>query len=147
MIYPRYNSNIYAQIINNMNKAIKIAKQINKVANVDVFENTRRREVVEARSLLSFILYKYEKMTLQQIGNLFKDKGRSGNHTTVLHAIKSFETHKKYNSKIQEWLLDITIKLKNNDAKKEFIKHKVNFLDNKDVDKIAKQVDKMTQNK
>ena len=147
MIYPRYNSNIYAQIINNMNKAIKIAKQINKVANVDVFENTRRREVVEARSLLSFILYKYEKMTLQQIGNLFKDKGRSGNHTTVLHAIKSFETHKKYNSKIQEWLLDITIKLKNNDAKKEFIKHKVNFLDNKDVDKIAKQVDKMTQDK
>lgn len=145
MIYPRYNSNIYAQIINNMNKAIKIAKQINKVANVDVFENTRRREVVEARSLLSFILYKYEKMTLQQIGNLFKDKGRSGNHTTVLHAIKSFETHKKYNSKIQEWLLDITIKLKNNDAKKEFIKHKVNFLDTEDVDKIAKQVDTMTK--
>ena len=128
-----------------MNKAIKIAKQINKVANVDVFENTRRREVVEARSLLSFILYKYEKMTLQQIGNLFKDKGRSGNHTTVLHAIKSFETHKKYNSKIQEWLLDITIKLKNNDAKKEFIKHKVNFLDTEDVDKLAKQVDNMTQ--
>ena len=147
MIYPRYNSNIYAQIINNMSKADKIAKEINKIAKVDVFENTRRREVVEARSLLSFILYKYEKMTLQQIGNLFKDKGRSGNHTTVLHAIKSFETHKKYNSKIQEWLLDITIKLKNNDAKKEFIKHKVNFLDNKDVDKIAKQVDKMTQNK
>ena len=145
MIYPRYNSNIYAQIINNMNKAIKIAKQINKVANVDVFENTRRREVVEARSLLSFILYKYEKMTLQQIGNLFKDKGRSGNHTSVLHAIKSFETHKKYNSKIQEWLLDITIKLKNNDAKKEFIKHKVNFLDTEDVDKIAKQVDTMTK--
>ena len=147
MIYPRYNSNIYAQIINNMSKADKIAKEINKIAKVDVFQNTRKREVVEARSLLSFILYKYEKMTLQQIGNLFKDKGRSGNHTTVLHAIKSFETHKKYNSKIQEWLLDITIKLKNNDAKKEFIKHKVNFLDNKDVDKIAKQVDKMTQNK
>jgi chromosomal replication initiation ATPase DnaA len=130
-----------------MNKAINIAKQINKVANVDVFENTRKREVVEARSLLSFILYKYEKMTLQQIGNLFKDKGRAGNHTTVLHAIKSFETHKKYNSKIQEWLLDITIKLKNSDAKKEFIKHKVNFLDTEDVEKIAKQVDKMTQNK
>ena len=95
-----------------MNKAIKIAKQINKVANVDVFENTRRREVVEARSLLSFILYKYEKMTLQQIGNLFKDKGRSGNHTTVLHAIKSFETHKKYNSKIQECYLTLQSNLK-----------------------------------
>ena len=130
-----------------MSKADKIAKEINKIAKVDVFQNTRKREVVEARSLLSFILYKYEKMTLQEIGNLFKEKGRSGNHTTVLHSIKSFETHKKYNSRIQDWLLDITLKLKdlNNDAKREFIKHKVNFLKNKDVDKIAKQVDKMTQ--
>jgi len=119
-----------------MSKADKIAKEINKIAKVDVFQNTRKR-------------YKYEKMTLQEIGNLFKQKGRSGNHTTVLHSIKSFETHKKYNTRIQDWLLDITLKLKdlNNDAKREFIKHKVNFLKNKDVDKIAKQVDKMTQNK
>jgi hypothetical protein len=130
-----------------MNKADKIAKEINKIANVDVFQNTRKKEVVEARSLLSFILYKYEKMTLQEIGNLFKEKGRSGNHTTVLHSIKSFETHKKYNNKIQRWLLKITRQLRDIDAKREFIKHKVNFLKNKDVDKIAKQVDKMTQNK
>jgi len=130
-----------------MSKADKIAKEINKIAKVDVFQNTRKREVVEARSLLSFILYKYEKMTLQEIGNLFKQKGRSGNHTTVLHSIKSFETHKKYNNRIQRWLLKITRQLRDIDAKREFIKHKVNFLKNKDVDKIAKQVDKMTQNK
>ncbi len=130
-----------------MSKADKIAKEINKIANVDVFQNTRKREVVEARSLLSFILYKYEKMTLQEIGNLFKQKGRSGNHTTVLHSIKSFEKNNKYNNRIQGWLLKITRQLRDIDAKREFIKHKVNFLKNKDVDKIAKQVDKMTQNK
>jgi hypothetical protein len=130
-----------------MNKADKIAKEINKIAKVDVFQNTRKREVVEARSLLSFILYKYEKMTLQEIGNLFKQKGRSGNHTTVLHSIKSFEKNNKYNNRIQRWLLKITRQLRDIDAKREFIKHKVNFLKNKDVDKIAKQVDKMTQNK
>jgi hypothetical protein len=130
-----------------MNKADKIAKEINKIAKVDVFQNTRKREVVEARSLLSFILYKYEKMTLQEIGNLFKQKGRSGNHTTVLHSIKSFEKNNKYNNRIQRWLLKITRQLRDIGAKREFIKHKVNFLKNKDVDKIAKQVDKMTQNK
>ncbi len=130
-----------------MSKADKIAKEINKIAKVDVFQNTRKREVVEARSLLSFILYKYEKMTLQEIGNLFKEKGRSGNHTTVLHSIKSFEKNNKYNNRIQRWLLKITRQLRDIDAKREFIKHKVNFLKNKDVDKIAKQVDKMTQNK
>ncbi len=130
-----------------MSKADKIAKEINKIAKVDVFQNTRKREVVEARSLLSFILYKYEKMTLQEIGNLFKQKGRSGNHTTVLHSIKSFEKNNKYNNRIQRWLLKITRQLRDIDAKREFIKHKVNFLKNKDVDKIAKQVDKMTQNK
>ena len=53
----------------------------------------------------------------------------------------------KYNNRIQRWLLKITRQLRDIDAKKEFIKHKVNFLTNKDVDKIAKQVDKMTQNK
>ena len=130
-----------------MSKADKIAKEINKIAKVDVFQNTRKKEVVEARSLLSFILYKYEKMTLQEIGNLFKEKGRSGNHTTVLHSIKSFEKNNKYNNRIQRWLLKITRQLRDIDAKREFIKHKVNFLKNKDVDKIAKQVDKMTQNK
>ena len=130
-----------------MSKADKIAKEINKIAKVDVFQNTRKREVVEARSLLSFILYKYEKMTLQEIGNLFKQKGRSGNHTTVLHSIKSFEKNNKYNNRIQRWLLKITRQLRDIDAKREFIKHKVNFLKNKDVDKIAKQVDKLTQNK
>ena len=130
-----------------MSKADKIAKEINKIAKVDVFQNTRKREVVEARSLLSFILYKYEKMTLQELGNLFKEKGRSGNHTTVLHSIKSFEKNNKYNNRIQRWLLKITRQLRDIDAKREFIKHKVNFLKNKDVDKIAKQVDKMTQNK
>ena len=130
-----------------MSKADKIAKEINKIAKVDVFQNTRKKEVVEARSLLSFILYKYEKMTLQEIGNLFKQKGRSGNHTTVLHSIKSFEKNNKYNNRIQRWLLKITRQLRDIDAKREFIKHKVNFLKNKDVDKIAKQVDKMTQNK
>ena len=128
-----------------MSKADKIAKEINKIAKVDVFQNTRKREVVEARSLLSFILYKYEKMTLQEIGNLFKQKGRSGNHTTVLHSIKSFEKNNKYNNKIQRWLLKITRQLRDIDAKREFIKHKVNFLKNKDVHTIAKQVDKMTQ--
>ena len=129
-----------------MNKVDKIVEQINKIANVDVFENTRKKEVVEARSLLSFILYKYQKMTLQEIGNLYKEKGRSGNHTTVLHSINSFEKNNKYNNRIQDWLLLITRRLKTIDAKREFIKHKVNFLKNKDVHTIAKQVDKMTQN-
>tara|TARA_R100001129_G_scaffold20995_2_gene13392 strand:- start:1586 stop:1987 length:402 start_codon:yes stop_codon:yes gene_type:complete len=129
-----------------MNKADKIAKEINEIAKVDVFENTRKKEVVEARSLLSFILYKYQKMTLQEIGNLYKEKGRSGNHTTVLHSINSFEKNNKYNNKIQRWLLKITRQLRDIDAKKEFIKHKVNFLKNKDVHIIAKQVDKMTKN-
>jgi hypothetical protein len=64
-----------------------------------------------------------------------------------LHSINSFEKNNKYNNRIQDWLLLITRRLKTIDAKREFIKHKVNFLQNKDVHTIAKQVDKMTQNK
>ena len=50
-----------------MNKQLRIANKINKIAKVDVFENSRKSDVVEARSLLVFILYKYEKMKLQQM--------------------------------------------------------------------------------
>ena len=54
-----------------MNRVNKIAKRINKLANLNVFENTRKTEYVEARSLLGFILKKYEGMTLHEIRDFY----------------------------------------------------------------------------
>ena len=127
-----------------MKKAITIAKRINKITNTNVFENTRKRKVVDARSLLTFILYNYHNMTLQSIADFLESNGKSSDHSTVLYSINSFQTNKRYNIKLEEWLKLLTTKKENkNKAKREYIKHKANILNDRDVDKVAELVDRI----
>jgi len=130
-----------------MNKAKKIARQVNKLAKLDVFKNTRKREHIEARSLLSMVLYKYEKMNLHEIKNFYISNGKSSDHTTVLHSIKNWDMYTHYNSTLMEWLTGITTDLDkaNNEATRELIKLKVNYISNEDVDEIATIIDLMAK--
>ncbi len=82
-----------------MNKAITIANRVNKITKENVFDNSRRLNVVEARSLLVFILYKYEKMKLQNIASFLEENGKSSDHTSVLHALRMFDTYLIKNKK------------------------------------------------
>jgi hypothetical protein len=132
-----------------MNKAKKIARQVNKLANLDVFKNTRKKEFVEARSLLSTILYKYEKMNWHEIKNFYIENGKSSDHTTVLHSVKNWEIYSQDKSCVylNDWLECITENLgkANNQAKRESIKLKINFLSNKDVDVLNLLVNEMAK--
>jgi hypothetical protein len=130
-----------------MNKAIKIAKQINEIASVNVFANTRKKEVVEARSLLGFILKNYEKMTLYQIRDFYIKNGKKMNHATIIHSIKNFEVFKNYEPQLIDWLNIIsknTISF-NYERKKELIKLKLNYISNKNINKLLLIIDKMVK--
>ena len=128
-----------------MTKAIKIANRIKKITKLDVFENTRKIEIVEVRSLLAFILYKYEKMKLQQIAEFFQSQGKTSSHSSVLHAVNTFETNVQYNRKIGEWhtYLTKTSKDLNYDSKREFVKFKANHLNNENINKIVNIIDEL----
>tara|TARA_R100001163_G_scaffold8902_2_gene8651 strand:+ start:6184 stop:6597 length:414 start_codon:yes stop_codon:yes gene_type:complete len=130
-----------------MNKPILIAKRINKMTKVDVFDNTRKSKVVEARSLLVFILYKYEKMKLQNIASFLEENGKSSDHSSVLHALRMFEIYLKGNKRLGQRLTMLTKNIRDVDniAKKEFIKLKVNYLSDKSIDKMVALVDTMEQ--
>tara|TARA_S200002703_G_scaffold41896_1_gene36314 strand:- start:748 stop:1158 length:411 start_codon:yes stop_codon:yes gene_type:complete len=130
-----------------MNKAKKIARQVNKLAKLDVFKNTRKREYIEARSLLSMVLYKYEKMNLHEIKNFYIANGKSSDHTTVLHSIKNWDMYRHYNNTLIDWLTCITTDMgkANNEAKRELIKLKVNYISNEDVDELAIMIDVMAK--
>ena len=93
------------------------------------------------------ILYKYEKFNLHEIKNFLIDNGKSSDHTTVLHSINNYEIYSHYNKNLIDWLTCITTKtkLENNEAKRELIKLKVNYISNKDVDKVATLIDKMAK--
>lgn len=130
-----------------MNRAKKIANKINKLAKLDVFKNTRKREYIEARSLLSMVLYKYEKMNLHEIKNFYIANGKSSDHTTVLHSIKNWDMYRHYNNTLIDWLTCITTDMgkANNEAKRELIKLKVNYISNKDVDELSLTIDAMAK--
>ena len=68
-----------------------IILKINALANLDVLENTRKREYIEARALFCVVAYKYAGLNLTQTANYLKKRGKSSDHATVLHAIKNYE--------------------------------------------------------
>lgn len=130
-----------------MNRAKKIAKKINKLSGINVFKNTRKANYVEARSLLGFILKNYEKMTLYQIRDFYIENGKNMNHATVIHSIKNFQVFKNYEPQLIDWLNIISEDLDafNNEAKRELIKLKVNYISNKDVDELSLTIDAMAK--
>jgi hypothetical protein len=130
-----------------MNRAKKIANKINKLSGINVFKNTRKANYVEARSLLGFILKNYEKMTLYQIRDFYIENGKSMNHATVIHSIKNFQVFKNYEPELIDWLNIISEDLDafNNEAKRELIKLKVNYISNKDVDELSLTIDAMAK--
>ena len=82
----------------------EIAEELNLIAKLDVFRITRRREYVEARSLLNYILYNYKRMTLSKITEFYNNNGWNINHATIIHSMRSFDLHKKCNPVLVIWL-------------------------------------------
>jgi hypothetical protein len=83
--------------------AQQAARMIKLITGIDVFENSRRREVVETRALLVYILREVENMSLFGIRDFFRANGKEYDHSTVLHAQKSYPMYSKYNRKLQQY--------------------------------------------
>ena len=123
----------------------EIADELNRISKLDVFRITRRREYVETRSLLNYILYNYKRMTLSKITEFYNNNGWNINHATIIHSIRSFELHKNYNPNLLIWLEHIVdnINKMDNFTKREYIRTKVNRLKNKDIDELTMIISNM----
>ena len=74
----------------------KIKELILKELRVDISEQSRKREIIEARALYFYLVRKiYTKRSLQSIAADF-----DMNHATVVHALKIFPIYENYNTKI-----------------------------------------------
>jgi hypothetical protein len=102
--------------------AQQAARLIKKLTGLNVFENTRKREYIEIRSLLVYILKDIEKMTLFSIRDFFKSNGKNYDHSTVLHAYNNYSMYSRYNKKLNEYF-DLIVKASNTEeAKKQIAK-------------------------
>ena len=91
-------------------KPIEIADKLTKLSGKNPFENTRRKEIIEIRALLIYLLREKLNMRWMYISNFFNENGKTMTHATGMHAFKMYPIHKKYNHKLDEYESIFTFK-------------------------------------
>jgi len=80
-----------------MKKEELIAKRINKILGINIFDNLRTTKQVDARSLYCYILRKDLKLTLYEIRDIFRSKGKLFDHSTVYYNVNLYQEVKQRN--------------------------------------------------
>lgn len=127
-----------------INQYKEIANKINTFTDVNIFENTRRRNVVEARAVFTYILRNYFNLGLTRIANVYKSQGKDMNHATVLHSINNWEVYVFNEPKLADIVLQVMNDTDNADTKvkRDWIKSKVQFLTTQQVNEVQNIIDK-----
>ena len=87
--------------MNNL-KPLEIANKIIELSGINIFEDSRKKNIVEMRSLLIYILREKLGMRWVNIALFLKANNKPVNHATLIHSVKNFEMYKKDNKQIQE---------------------------------------------
>ena len=84
-------------------KPIEIANKLREFSGIDPFDNSRQHPVIEIRSLLCYLLRERKRMRWMAISKFFVVNGKSMNHATAIHAVKTYPLNKKHNKKLMEY--------------------------------------------
>lgn len=122
-----------------------LIEEIQLLSGHNIFEATRRREVVEVRSLLYVILKKYYRFSLREIQDLCQEHGYIITHASVIHSLNSFDIYMKYNSNLADWYHAVVVGLEEDvaAARIDFIKPKLKYLSDDDLLKLSTLVKEM----
>jgi chromosomal replication initiation ATPase DnaA len=105
-----------------------IIEEIKEQLNINIFEETRKRPVVTARTLFIYILRKDWNYSLYKIRDIFIENGKKMHHATLLHNIKMYDITKKEEPKLEQIRSRI---LKSNPLQIELIE-KIKRIENQD---------------
>jgi len=78
----------------------KIGDSVKEVSWLNIFDNTRRRDYVEMRALVCYVLRKKLRIGLTNIALYFQSEGKTMHHATVIHLVKMYPMYKRYNSRL-----------------------------------------------
>jgi hypothetical protein len=128
-----------------LNTKEQIANEIIKLSKLNVFDNTRKREYVEARALLCYILRAHKQMTYRSIVEFFVENNKPINHATIIHYINNFESYIKFNHKLNQMLNAVIMKMdkRNYKSRREFIKLKADVLSKSSIDTVLDLITKL----
>ena len=121
----------------------EIAERINKHRNVNIFKNTRQREVVEARAAFTYILSEYFRLGCSKIRDIYRSQGKNMNHATILHALKNWEIYVFNDNSLNDLVIEVMggTNFEKDQVKINWIKHKLTYLDSEQVQDIYEKVE------
>jgi len=113
-IVKRETDTLYAQ---------QAARLLKLISGIDVFANNRKRETVETRALLVYILREVEGFSLYDVRDFFRANGKEYDHSTALHAQNNFPMYRNYNPKLDQYYEAFLKKSDSINSKKIMAKH------------------------
>ena len=82
-----------------MNNVQELIKQI---SGVDIFQETRKQEVVEYRAVANVFLNKIMGYSLMDIVRWYQSNGKNSHHATIIFSINNYDIYKKYNKDLEK---------------------------------------------
>tara|TARA_B110000977_G_scaffold151901_1_gene192845 strand:+ start:302 stop:670 length:369 start_codon:yes stop_codon:yes gene_type:complete len=83
-------------------KIKEIAKTIKDITEVDILQKSRKREIVELRSVATYYMREVSGLKLRQITEDYKKNGLKIHHATLLHSLKNYDVYMKYNDMVKK---------------------------------------------
>lgn len=84
--------------------AEELSERVKKITGLNIFENTRKVEYIEARAMFNYILYNTYGYTLVRIARFYKMNGKNYDHATCLHSLKNFSIYERFSKYLPGWL-------------------------------------------
>ena len=127
-----------------MREANKIAEDIIDISGLDVFDNTRKKEYIQMRSLLTFMLRHHCNMKFTEIRDFYESNGKNYDHATAIHSLRSFETNRKHNPKLDKYFNIVLLRVRNKSKlRKALLSHIIDNTKAKDLKILLNIVDKL----
>ncbi|MGI9554700.1 MAG: hypothetical protein ACR2M6_01895 [Vampirovibrionia bacterium] len=81
-------------------KLQKIGEQIKEITGVDIFDQSRRRELVEMRSVANVFMHDVMGMGWTEIVREYKRNGFKITHASLIHSYDTYKDHSFYNRQL-----------------------------------------------
>ena len=79
-----------------------IAETIKDITDVNILEKSRKREIVELRSVATYYMRKVAGLKFRQITEQYEQNGLKIHHATLMHSINNYNTYMKYNDDVKK---------------------------------------------
>jgi len=80
----------------------KVVDKLKEITKINPFVDSRKKEVVEIRALLCYILREKMNMRWIAIKELFLANGRKTNNSTLIHAVENYKIYASKNKKLEK---------------------------------------------